>query len=426
MLESRIDALNPEQLRAATAGEGPVLIIAGAGTGKTMTLASRVAWLVSQGIDPGRIMLLTFTRRASNEMLRRARGALGETANRTLASIWGGTFHSVANRLLRTYGEAIGLDPNFTVMDQSDSEDLMDMCRQNDGLIPKEKRFPRKQTCLAIYSRCVNSSDPLDRTLAAFFPWCVEWEPKLRLLFKSYTEAKQERHVLDYDDLLLYWFHLLGDKTLVTLLNERFDHILVDEYQDTNRLQSSILRRMRSIVHNLSVVGDDAQSIYSFRAADVRNILDFPDEFPGATVVTLETNYRSTRPILDATNRIIGLSRKRHAKELRSAKGSGTKPALVTCEREEDQTDFVVEKVLEHNEKGFGLRRQAILVRTAHWSDHLEVELTRRNIPYRKFGGLKFLEAAHIKDLMSFLRVLENPRDQLAWTRILRLLEGVG
>ena len=426
MLESRIDALNPEQLRAATAGEGPVLIIAGAGTGKTMTLASRVAWLVSQGIDPGRIMLLTFTRRASNEMLRRARGALGETANRTLASIWGGTFHSVANRLLRTYGEAIGLDPNFTVMDQSDAEDLMDMCRHNDGLIPKEKRFPRKQTCLTIYSRCVNSSDPLDRTLAAFFPWCVEWEPKLRLLFKSYTEAKQERHVLDYDDLLLYWFHLLGDKTLVTLLNERFDHILVDEYQDTNRLQSSILRRMRSIVHNLSVVGDDAQSIYSFRAADVRNILDFPDEFPGATVVTLETNYRSTRPILDATNRIIGLSRKRHAKELRSAKGSGTKPALVTCEREEDQTDFVVEKVLEHNEKGLGLRRQAILVRTAHWSDHLEVELTRRNIPYRKFGGLKFLEAAHIKDLMSFLRVLENPRDQLAWTRILRLLEGVG
>ena len=426
MPESRIDDLNPEQLRAATAGEGPVLTIAGAGTGKTKTLASRVAWLVSQGIDPGRIMLLTFTRRASDEMLRRARRALGEAGSRMLGSIWGGTFHSVANRLLRTYGEAIGLDPDFTVMDQSDAEDLMDMSRHNHDLGSKEKRFPRKQTCLSIYSRCVNSSDPLDHTLAAFFPWCIEWEQELRLLFKSYTEAKQERHVLDYDDLLLYWFHLLGDETLVTLLNERFDHILVDEYQDTNRLQSSILHRMRSLNHNLTVVGDDAQSIYSFRAAEVRNILDFPAEFPDATVVTLETNYRSTQPILDATNRIIGLSPKRHAKELRSVKGDGPKPALITCEREEDQTDFVVEKVLEHNESGLGLRRQAILVRTAYWSDHLEVELTRRNIPYRKYGGLKFLEAAHIKDLMSFLRVLENPRDQLAWTRILRLLEGVG
>jgi ATP-dependent DNA helicase UvrD/PcrA len=290
----------------------------------------------------------------------------------------------------------------------------------------KRKRFPGKQTCLSIYSRCVNSSDRLDHTLAAFFPWCLEWERELRLLFKSYTEAKQERHVLDYDDLLLYWFHLLGDETLVALLNERFDHILVDEYQDTNRLQSSILHRMRSLNRNLTVVGDDAQSIYSFRAAEVRNILDFPAEFPGATVVTLETNYRSTQPILDETNRIIGLSPKRHAKELRSVKGNGLKPMLITCEREEDQTDFVVEKVLEHNESGLALRRQAILVRTAYWSDHLEVELTRRNIPYRKYGGPKFLEAAHIKDLISFLRVLENPRDQLAWTRILRLLEGVG
>jgi DNA helicase-2/ATP-dependent DNA helicase PcrA len=426
MPESRIDDLNPEQLRAATAGEGPVLTIAGAGTGKTKTLAARMAWLVSQGIDPGRIMLLTFTRRASDEMLRRARRALGETGSRTLGTVWGGTFHSVANRLLRTYGEAIGLDPDFTVMDQSDAEDLMDASRHDHALGSKEKRFPRKQTCLSIYSRCVNSSDRLDHTLAAFFPWCIEWEQELRLLFKSYTEAKQERHVLDYDDLLLYWFHLLGDETLVTLLNERFDHILVDEYQDTNRLQSSILHRMRSLNRNLTVVGDDAQSIYSFRAAEVRNILDFPAEFPGATVVTLETNYRSTQPILDVTNRIIGLSPKRHAKELRSVKGNGLKPALITCEREEDQTDFVVEKVLEHNESGLGLRRQAILVRTAYWSDHLEVELTRRNIPYRKYGGLKFLEAAHIKDLMSFLRVLENPRDQLAWTRILRLLEGVG
>ena len=231
-------------------------------------------------------------------------------------------------------------------MDQSDAEDLMDASRHNLALSSKGKRFPRKQTCLSIDSRCVNSSDSLDHVLAAFFPWCIEWEQQLRLLFKSYTEAKQERHVLDYDDLLLYWFHLLGDETLVTLLNERFDHILVDEYQDTNRLQSSILHRMRSVNHNLTVVGDDAQNIYSFRAAEVRNILDFPAEFPGTTVVRLETNYRSTQLILDVTNRIIGLSPKRHAKELRSVKGNGPKPVLITCEREEDQTDFVVEKVL--------------------------------------------------------------------------------
>ena len=426
MPEFQIDDLNPEQLRAASAGNGPVLAIAGAGTGKTKTLAARVAWLVSQGIDPSRIMLLTFTRRASDEMLRRASRTFGEAGGRLLGSIWGGTFHSVANRLLRTYGGTIGLDPNFTVLDQLDAEDLMDISLHNLDFGSKGKRSPRKQTCLSIYSRCVNSADPIDRTLAAFFPWCIEWEHELRRLFKSYTEAKQERHVLDYDDLLLYWFHLLGDETLARVLNERFDHILVDEYQDTNRLQASILHRMRSLNRNLTVVGDDAQSIYNFRAAAIGNILDFPAEFPGTTVIALETNYRSTQPILDATNRIIGLSPRRHAKELRSVKGEGPKPALITCEREEDQTDFVVEKVLEHNERGLGLRRQAILVRTAYWSDHLEIELTRRNIPYRKYGGLKFLEAAHIRDLMSFLRVLENPRDQLALTRILRLLEGVG
>lgn len=426
-----LDDLNPEQLRAATAGDGPVLIVAGAGTGKTKTLASRVAHLVNQGTDPDRIMLLTFTRRAADEMLRRARAALanspsGSRPASTLSAVWGGTFHSVANRLLRTYGEAIGLDPNFTVLDQADAQDLMDLVRQEKELGSKKKRFPRKQTCLAIYSRCVNSSDPIAHTLVAHFPWCLDWEAELKTLFKAYTETKQARHVLDYDDLLLYWSHLLLDDGLAEELGERFDHILVDEYQDTNRLQSAILNRMRETNHNLTVVGDDAQSIYSFRAAEVRNILDFPEQYPGATVVTLETNYRSTQPILDATNRIIGHANNRHAKELRSVKGPGPRPALVTCEREEDQTDYVVESVLAHHEKGLKLQRQAILVRNGQWSDHLEVELTRRNIPYRKYGGLKFLEAAHIKDLMSFLRIVENPRDQIAWNRILRLMDGVG
>ncbi len=424
-----LNDLNPRQRAAATAGEGPILVVAGAGTGKTKTLAYRVAYLVCKGVDPGRIMLLTFTRRAAEEMIRRAsaimRVARPEVATRA-ARVWGGTFHSVANRLLRVYGRAIGLEESFTVLDQGDAEDLINVIRHEKGLAGKGKRFPRKATCLAIYSRCVNSSDPLDHTLKTYFPWCQGWEDELKLLFKSYVDVKQARHVLDYDDLLLFWYHLLADKDLARRIEARFDHVLVDEYQDTNRLQAGILQRMRRANNNVMVVGDDAQSIYSFRAADVHNILEFPGQFSGTTQVTLEQNYRSRQPILDATNHIIALTPERFTKDLWAARGGDQKPLLITCEREEDQTDYVVRKILEHYEQGIPLRRQAVLFRVGHWSDHLEVELGRRKIPFHKYGGLKFLEAAHVKDLLSFLRILENPRDQLAWSRVLNLLEGVG
>ncbi|MDD4889623.1 MAG: ATP-dependent helicase [Phycisphaerae bacterium] len=489
-----LNDLNPQQRAAATAGDGPILVVAGAGTGKTKTLAYRVAWLVSQGVDPSRIMLLTFTRRASEEMIRRATAIVrramegrkseedasggaehphpasadaeadlsqrerftnvGTAANpetrdpitETLPSsnpqseirnpksdslhrVWGGTFHSVANRLLRVYGKAIDLDPGFTVIDQGDAEDLMNVVRYELHLADKAKRFPRKSTCLAIYSRTVNSSDPLDYTLKTYFPWCQEWGAELKQLFSAYVDAKGVRNVLDYDDLLLFWFHLLGDEGLADKIGARFGHVLVDEYQDTNRLQAGILQRLRKTNKNVMVVGDDAQSIYSFRAADIHNILDFPKQFPGTVQITLEQNYRSRQPILDATNGVIAKSKKRFTKDLWSSRlpsGGEQKPYLITCEREEEQTDFVVKKILEHYEQGLPLKKIAVLFRTSHWADLLEVELTRRNIPYHKFGGLKFLEAAHVKDLLSFLRILENPRDQLAWSRVLILLEGVG
>lgn len=427
-----MEDLNLQQRAAATASDGPLLIVAGAGTGKTKTLAYRVAHLISQNVDPSRIMLLTFSRRAAGEMLRRAAAVTATLPTQRARShaateqVWGGTFHAIANRLLRTYGSAVGLDPNFTVMDQSDAEDLMHLVRHEQGLSSSKKRFPKKGTCLAIYSRCVNSGEPLQETLCTYFPWCAEWQEQLKALFKAFVDAKQARNVLDYDDLLLFWFYLLGDPHLAEQIENRFDHILVDEYQDTNRLQAQIIQRMRRRNHNLTAVGDDAQSIYSFRAAEVRNILEFPQCFPNTTQIVLEQNYRSIQPILDATNQIIALAQERYTKDLWSERPGRQKPNLVTCEREEDQTDFVVEKILEHYEAGLSLRKQAVLFRTGHWADQLEVELTRRNIPYRKFGGLKFLEAAHVKDLLAFLRVLENPRDQLAWNRVLHLLDGVG
>jgi len=374
-------------------------------------------------------MLLTFTRRAAEEMIRRAE-AIVRVAYPEISChatrVWGGTFHSVANRLLRIYCKTIGLEENFTVLDQGDAEDLMNVVRHENGLSEKSKRFPRKATCLAIYSRCINSSDPLDDTLKSYFPWCQEWEKDLRGLFRAYVDAKQVRNVLDYDDLLLFWYHLLADEEVAQRVEARFDHILVDEYQDTNRLQAGILQRMRSSNKNIMVVGDDAQSIYSFRAADIHNILDFPKQFPGTEEITLEQNYRSRQPILDATNHVIALAKERYTKNLWSTRDGGQRPLLITCEREEEQTDYVLRKILEHLEQGIPLRRQAVLFRVSYWSDHLEVELARRKIPFHKYGGLRFLETAHVKDLLAFLRILENPRDQIAWSRVLNLLEGIG
>ena len=417
--------LNAEQRAAVTHGSGPLLVVAGAGTGKTKTLAYRVAYLISQGVEPGRILLLTFTRRAAQEMLERASTIVARGTS-TTGRVWGGTFHSIAHRLLRLYADAAGMAREFTVLDQGDAENLIHLLRHEMGLHEKEKRFPRKGTCLAIYSRCVNSGEELKHVLERDFPWCDEWEAELRELFRRYVARKQDRNVLDYDDLLLYWMALLEDPRRAAEIGGRFDHILVDEYQDTNTVQARILKGMRMASPDIMVVGDDAQSIYRFRGATVRNMLDFPKQFPGATIVKLEQNYRSVSPILDTANRLIAGASERYTKDLWSERTSEQLPRLVLCKDPAEQDDYVIDRILKHYEEGIPLRRQAVLFRAAHLSDTLEVELARRNIPYHKFGGLRFLEAAHVKDLLAFLRVLENPLDELAWFRVLDLLDGVG
>lgn len=420
-----LDELNPEQRRAVTHGAGPLLIVAGAGTGKTRTLAYRVAHLIATGTDPTRILLLTFTRRAAEEMLKRASSVVARGTTAT-GRVWGGTFHATANRLLRLYAKAAQLDRDFTVMDQGDAEDMMDLVRHDLDLASREKRFPRKATCLAIYSRSVNGAEDLAAVLTRHFPWCAEWEEDLRALFREYVRRKQKQRVLDYDDLLLYWAALVRDPALSADLSARFDHLLVDEYQDTNPLQAGILAGMRRGNPNITVVGDDAQSIYGFRAATVRNMLDFPRRFPGTTLVTLEQNYRSVAPILKTTNRVIAQAKERYTKDLWSERREGARPRLVTCRDERDQDEHVIAHVLEHYEAGIPLCEQAVLFRAGHLSDSLEIELTRRGIPYQKYGGLRFLEAAHVKDLVAFLRILENPRDEMAWFRALQILDGVG
>jgi len=438
MSAARLEKLNPQQRRAVEHGglpladAGPLLIIAGAGSGKTSTLAHRVAYLIEQGADPRRIMLLTFSRRAAAEMTRRVdiilaefmRGRGGAMAD---AMVWAGTFHAIGARLLREYAETIGLAPAFTIHDREDSADLMNLVRHDLGFSKTEKRFPTKNTCLAIYSRAVNGELPLDEVLGSSFPWCTMWQDELRALFAQYVDIKQRQHVLDYDDLLLYWAHMMLEPSIAGEVAERFDHVMVDEYQDTNKLQASVLLALRPNGKGLTVVGDDAQSIYSFRAATVRNILDFPGHFsPAADVVTLEQNYRSTQPLLAAANAVIELADERFTKNLWSERKSAERPQIVSVRDEADQAFYIVEKVLERREEGLALKTQSVLFRASHHSGPLEVELTRRNIPFVKFGGLKFLEAAHIKDMLSFLRWAENPRDRVAGFRVIQLLPGVG
>ena len=420
-----LSELNPQQCAAATHGDGPLLVIAGAGTGKTKTLAARVACLLERGVAADRILLLTFTRRAAQEMIRRAEQYASRSAQNA-SRVWGGTFHAVANRLLRQHGRAVGLTPDFTVLDRADAEDLLNLVRQEMGLHSREKRFPKKGTLLEICSKCVNSQQPIKKVVPRDFPWCAGSEEEMARLFVAYTDRKQQFHVLDYDDLLLFWSHLMKTPEAGPRIAAQFDHVLVDEYQDTNALQAGVLLKMAAGRRNITVVGDDAQSIYGFRAATVRNILDFPKQFSDATVIVLEQNYRSVQPILDAANAVIARARRRFTKNLWSERRSEQPPLLVTCVDEAQQCRFVCKTILEHYEAGVPLRRQAVLVRTAHWSDMLEVEMTRRNLPYRKFGGLKFLEAAHVKDLLALLRLLENPRDQISWLRVLNLLPGVG
>jgi DNA helicase II / ATP-dependent DNA helicase PcrA len=433
-----LSQLNPEQRRAATYGEGgrsvsgPLLVIAGAGSGKTNTLAHRVAWLIVSGADPRRILLLTFSRRAAAEMIRRVERIIAGVpgfgrAVAGAALTWAGTFHAIGARLLRNYADQIGISPDFTIHDREDSADLMNLARHELGFSKTRSRFPTKGTCLQIYSRAVNSECAIGDVLAKAFPWCAAWEAELKELCAAYVEAKQRQHVLDYDDLLLYWAQMLSEQVLAADMGSRFDHVLVDEYQDTNRLQSSILLSLKPSGQGVTVVGDDAQSIYSFRAATVRNILDFPAAFsPPAAIITLDRNYRSTRPILAAANAVIELSSERFTKNLWSERISDALPELVSVADEAEQARFVADEVLENRETATPLKSQAVLFRSSHHSAALELELTRRNIPFVKYGGLKFLDAAHVKDVLACLRLAENPRDRVAGFRVLQLLPGIG
>ncbi|MFG3592821.1 ATP-dependent helicase [Bradyrhizobium sp. RDI18] len=410
----------------------PLLVIAGAGSGKTNTLAHRVAHLIIKGADPRRMLLMTFSRRAASEMTQRveriARRVLGDRACiMTEALTWSGTFHGIGARLLREYAESIGFDPAFTIHDREDSADLLNLVRHELGFSKTESRFPTKGTCLAIYSRCVNAQAPIEAVLGQHYPWCSGWADELKQLFAGYVEAKQKQNVLDYDDLLLWWAQMVSEPGIAHEIGGRFDHVMVDEYQDTNRLQATILLALKPDGRGLTVVGDDAQSIYSFRAATVRNILDFPDHFsPRAEIVTLDRNYRSTQPVLAAANGVIGLARERFTKNLWTERHSVRVPRLVTVRDEADQARYIVEQVLSNREEGSRLKEQAVLFRTSSHSGPLEVELTRRNIPFVKFGGLKFLDAAHVKDVLALLKFVENPRDRVAGFRVLHLLPGIG
>ncbi len=429
--------LNPEQRLAVehgigeAASPGPLLVIAGAGSGKTAMLAHRVAALILAGADPKRIMLATFSRRAAAELGRRVERLLARRLTPEAAAAatpdYSGTFHAIGARLLREYAPRLGLDPHFTIHDREDSADLMNWARHEAGLTETRERFPTKGTCLAIYSRVVNARGELQITLAKWFPWAASHEEALRALFGAYVDAKQRQNVLDYDDLLLYLAQMLAEPAIAGEIAARFDHLLVDEYQDTNALQGEIVLALRPGGAGLTVVGDDAQSIYSFRAATVRNILDFPRVFdPPARIVTLERNYRSTQPLLAAANAVIALAPERFAKELWTDRASGTLPALATVADDADQARFVATRVLANREAGAALKAQAVLFRASHHSAALELELTRRNVPFVKYGGLKFLDAAHVKDALALLRFAENPRDRIAGFRVAQLLPGVG
>jgi DNA helicase-2/ATP-dependent DNA helicase PcrA len=439
------DALNPAQRRAATFGvaldgkgvnAGPMLILAGAGTGKTNTLAHRAAHLVLNGVDPARIMMLTFTRRAAQEMTRRAQKIVAETlaergkmGDRSVVSrlLWSGTFHSVGNRILRLYAKHLGLNPNFTVLDRGDAADLMDVIRHELGFSSKEKRFPRRDACLAIYSYRVNTRLPLKQTLEEQFQWCREWEADLTRLYREYVGRKQKNNVLDFDDLLLYWHVMMQTPALAQSLSKNFDHVLVDEYQDTSTLQGEVVHALKPDGNGVTVVGDDAQAIYSFRAAAVENILGFTERYsPKADMVVLAQNYRSTQQILDCANALMAEGTRQHRKTLMGARQSVQKPFYVALDDAIAQAEYIVTKILATREIGGSLRRHAILFRSSHHSDVLEVELTRRNIPYVKYGGLKFLEAAHIKDMLSVLRWADNPRNSVAGFRVLKLIAGIG
>lgn len=417
------EELNPSQYEAASAVEGIYLIIAGAGTGKTRTLVYRVARLIELGYSPNSILLLTFTRKAANEMMRRASLLLDDRCSK----IRGGTFHSFANITLRKFAKVVGLESNFTILDQGDSEDVINLIRSQDKFLTKERRFPNKQTLGKVYSLSVNTKRKVEDIIQEDYPHFLPLIDKILDIQKIYTNYKRKNNLLDYDDLLLYLKEFLFNGGLAAkAFTSEIKFIMVDEYQDTNHLQAEIVKGLAQYNRNVMVVGDDSQAIYSFRGADFKNIMEFPKLFPDVKIIKLEENYRSYQSILDFANRINHTALEKFEKNLYTRRGSGPLPNIVAAITENLQSKYIVEKILDLREEGVPLRDIAVLFRSSFHSFDLELELSKANIPFQKFGGMKFVETAHIKDVMAFLRIVVNPRDVISWYRILLLHEGVG
>jgi len=414
--------LNPAQLSAVETKEGAILVIAGAGTGKTKTLTYRVARLIEDGVRPENILLLTFTKKAAAEMLNRASAVLDERCE----NVAGGTFHSFANMVLRKYSKLLGLQNNFTIMDSADAEDVINHITGK--LFPKkDKRFPKKHTILEIYSKSVNKETPTKSIIEKEFSNFEHCTEQIIEIHKAYVKYKRENSLMDYDDLLLYLKFLLEDhKEIKNRLSNQYKYIMIDEYQDTNTLQADIIKLLADTHNNVMAVGDDAQSIYSFRGANYRNILDFPKIFADTKIIKLEQNYRSTENILNFTNRVISQAKEGFEKTLFSDRQSDTKPALICAKDSQMEADFICQRVLELLDEDLNLSDICVLARNARMSFNLEIELSKRGIPFQKFGGPKFMETAHIKDITAHLRVILNPDDEVSLSRVLLLLKGVG
>jgi DNA helicase-2/ATP-dependent DNA helicase PcrA len=417
------NSLNSAQLKAVCFGEGPLLVIAGAGSGKTRTLTYRVARLVEDGVSPGRILLLTFTRKAAQEMIRRATLLLDDRCEK----VAGGTFHSFANTLLRRYASFIDFDSGFAIMDRADSEDLIGVLRKELVPVSTYQGFPRKQTLANIYSRAINKSLSIEDVLSEDYSHFSVYTEEILSIYHEYRKRKIEHYLFDYDDLLIYLQHLLkNNPDIQKRTSAAYRFIMVDEYQDTNKIQAEIIRLLAVAHQNVMVVGDDSQSIYAFRGANFKNIMEFPNIFPGTEIIKLEENYRSVQPILNLTNTIISRAREKYSKELFTRKSGGAAPILVDTASEKSQSRFVLDKILELHHQGIPLHQIAVLFRAGFHSFDLEIELNREGIPFVKVGGFKFMESAHIKDVLAHLKVISNPYDRLSWLRILLLLEKIG
>ena len=418
------EALNEEQHSVVTSGNGPKLVIAGAGSGKTRTVTYRVARLVEAGVAPGRILLVTFTNRAAREMLGRVEGLVRADVRR----VWGGTFHSVANRLLRRHAETLGYTGSFSILDAEDAADLVDACVDEAAIDTRARRFPKAAVLRDVFSLATNTDRSVAEVVATAYPYFEPLTAQIDRVGYLYAERKRERNAMDYDDLLVNWRRLMVEHAEVSrAIAEQFEHVLVDEYQDTNTLQADLVDRVAARHRNLMVVGDDAQSIYGWRGAHVRNMLTFRDRYPDAEEYRLETNYRSRPEILALANASIANNRAQLPKRLRPARpASGAEPALVPVRDADQQAAFVAARVLELRDEGYGLDEIAVLYRS-HWhAIELQLELARRNIPYTIRSGVRFFEQAHIKDVVAYLRLVVNPRDELAWKRVLRLVPRVG